>query len=153
MRTIIHFTFIFFLCCISSVSAENIKVLEGKELTHIISQNKGKVIYINMFATWCPSCKQEMPNIISARNNYPEDSVLFIGISLDENQQHLQNYVKESRINFPVYIAGSTVPSMFRTTAIPQNIIYNKKGELVVNEAGGISEETLNEMISKYNKK
>lgn len=153
MRNIFFYTLFFLLLSISPVQAERIKTIEGKELSHIISQNKGKTILINIFATWCPSCRSELPTILSIREKYTEDALVVIGISLDENSQKLKNFVKESRINYPVYIAGTTIPVMFLVKAIPHNVIYNTEGKMVVNEAGMLSEQELNNLLKKYIKK
>ncbi|AGC50031.1 TlpA family protein disulfide reductase [Lawsonia intracellularis] len=150
IRTIFLYTLFIALTHISLAHAEEIKTIQGKELAYFISQNKGKPIFITVFATWCPACRQEMPGIIATQQKYSKEQVTFIGISLDDNVENLQNYIKQSKITFPVYIAGSTIPSMFSITAIPHNIIYDKKGTLVMNKAGALSANELNTMLNKY---
>lgn len=150
IRTIFWCTLFFILMTTSLTHAENIKTIQGKELAYLISQNKGKAIFITIFATWCPACRQEMPGIIKIQQKYSKEPVTFIGISLEDNEENLQNYIKQSKITFPVYLAGSTIPSMFSIKAIPHNIIYDKKGNLVVNNAGIVSENELDSMLNKY---
>ncbi len=142
--------FIFSIILAKPTHAEQIQTLDIKEFSAIISNNKNKVIVVNVFATWCPACRTEIPNIVKIYKEYIGKPVVFIGLSVDHNFQKLKNYIKEEQVNFPVYSAGKSITSMLRVSAIPHNIIYNKNGDIVLNSAGVMPEDELKKSIEQY---
>ena len=101
----------------------------GKE-TITLEKYKGKTILLNFFATWCPPCKAEIPDIISLQEKN-KDSLIVIGVSLDDSVDVVKPFDQNMGINYPV-IMGSRemVESYGGVSAIPTTFIINSKGEI-----------------------
>ena len=78
---------------------------------------KGKVLFINFWATWCPPCVAEMPNIHSLYKKYKKvesDSIVFLMISVDDDWQKVKDFISRKEYTFPVYRLDSHLPSVFK---------------------------------------
>ncbi len=99
------------------------------------SEFKGKVIFLNFWATWCPPCVAELPSIQKFYNDYKDD-VVFITIT-NENWNDVSTFFKEEGYEFPVYQAKQgylkELPSI---TSIPRTFIIDKQGNIRVDKSG-----------------
>jgi len=95
---------------------------------------KGKVIFVNFWATWCPPCRAEMPLIQKLYNDY-KGSVNFVFVTTDSGKK-VNSYFQEHSLNLPTYNMVSREPSEFTTRSIPATYIVSKKGKIVVSTVG-----------------
>lgn len=96
---------------------------------------KGKVVFVNFWATWCPPCVAEMPDI---QNLYDEThaEVSYVMISLDREEQKAKDFIGRKEFSFPVYFLRSDLPSSFDTQAIPTTYLLDKEGTIKVENHG-----------------
>ena len=92
-----------FLPCLAQ--AQEYKTVGLKDLTSIVAQHKGKVVMLNFFATWCPPCREEIPDLVSLAPKY-EGKVVIVGLSVDEDASTLPAFLKRLKVDYPVYRAG-----------------------------------------------
>lgn len=112
-------------------SLYNLKTDETKSF----NEYKGKVVFVNFWATWCPSCVAEMPMIQSLYNDY-KDKVAFLLVSNEEKQKIL-DYYTENKYNLPAYHSISNPPKNFlKTNAIPYSFLIDKNGKVVIEKTG-----------------
>lgn len=98
-------------------------------------QLKGKVVFVNFWATWCPPCRAEMPMIQELYNDYKE-KIAFILVT-DEGKSKVQQYFDENDYDFPVYNNASSPPKPFsETNSIPASYIIDKSGTVIVDKVG-----------------
>ena len=102
-----------------------------------ISKQKGKVIFINFWATWCPPCVQEMPSINALKKQFNEKDMLFLMVDVDDNYKKSSKFMENNNYNLPVYTAVSSVPQEFLSGSIPTTVIIDKKGRVVGRHEGG----------------
>jgi len=95
---------------------------------------RSKVIFVNIWATWCPPCRAEMPLIQELYNDY-KDKVNFVLVTSD-NVQKVTAYYKEHGLDLPTYNMQSRGPKLFETRSIPATYIVSKKGKVVVSTVG-----------------
>jgi len=100
-----------------------------------LSKFKNEVIFINLWATWCPPCIAEMPDINGLYNKMG-DKVNFVMISLDKEKSKALNLVKDKEFDFPVYFPISSFPEELSSSSIPTTFVINKKGEITVKNSG-----------------
>ena len=101
-----------------------------------MAQFKGKVIFINLWASWCPPCVAEMPSINDLYQSIKEDSIVFLMISLDQDRNKALDYVKGKEFNFPVYFPAKSLPLQFQSETIPTTFVLDKSGNIAVEEKG-----------------
>ena len=96
---------------------------------------RGKVMVINFWATWCPPCREEIPDFIKVSNAYSAQGVSFIGIALDERDLVVA-FAKEYKVTYPMLLGGNTGHEFAErlgntSNGIPFTVILNRQGEVV----------------------
>ena len=114
----------------------NVALLDSVKLNNLISENKGNVLVVNVWATWCVPCVEEMPALIKLTDSYESENVKIIGISIDypeEIQSKILPFIKKNKINFPIYVndfkndeALINYLNKEWSGAIPATFIYDK---------------------------
>lgn len=100
----------------------------------VFSDLEGKVVFVNFWATWCPPCIAEMPQLQKLYNDYG-NQVEFLFIS-NEKSGTINAFMKEQGFTLPAYIPVTQYPNDFETSSIPTTFIINKKGEIVIEKKG-----------------
>ncbi len=99
--------------------------IDGKTFT--LSQQKGKNVMVVFWATWCPPCKQEIPNLIELRNTYDANTLAIIAIS-DENDKTLRSFSQTNGLNYTVAPAENLPAPYNEVTGIPTILFIDKNG-------------------------
>lgn len=110
-----------------------LETIDGKTIA--FSEMKRKVVFINFWATWCPPCVAEMPDIHSLYED-KGDSVEFLMISLDQDEQKARNFIERKKFKFPVYFLRSSLPSSYNTHSIPTTYVIGRDGLIKVENHG-----------------
>ncbi len=101
-----------------------------------LSQSKSKVIFINLWATWCPPCVGEMPEIQKLYEYFKDnDNIDFYLITNDELSK-IKSFIERRGYTFPVYHSLSDTPVSFRTRSIPTTFVISKSKKIVVQKTG-----------------
>ncbi len=95
---------------------------------------KGKVVLINFWATWCPPCIAEMPNLEKLYKDY-KDEVIFLFVS-NETQEVISNFKKKNDYDFVVHASITQNPKLLEATSIPRTFILNQQGHIVIDKTG-----------------
>ncbi len=119
-----------------------LKDLKGKKVD--VKDLKGKVIFLNMWATWCGPCRIEMPSIQKLYNSVDQNKIAFIMLSLDQEGQHekIVRYVEDKEFTFPVYQPASPLPKILRVTTIPTTFIIGPDGKVKSKKVGTANYDT-----------
>jgi len=97
-----------------------------------LSENIGKVIILDFWATWCPPCRMEIPGFIELYNKYKDSGLIVIGISVDDSVDTVNKFIIETNINYPVVMGNSKVVQDYGgITGIPTTFIIDRKGNIV----------------------
>ncbi len=126
--------------------------LEGNTLN--MQDYKGKVIFLNFWATWCMPCVAELPSIEKLYIQFKEKDIEFLLIS-NEDPKQVRSYKHRKNYSLPFLIENeaSEIPNMYNSPGIPTTFIINKKGEIIKASAGAEDwddkefVETLNRLI------
>ncbi len=107
--------------------------LDGRELDLV--ETKGKVIFLNFWATWCPPCVAEMPGIQRLYNEIKGQEIVFLCVAEDSREKVIE-FVKEKGFTFPIYTLVGEKPRVFRTRGIPTTFITSRDGQIVFKHVG-----------------
>jgi len=107
----------------------------GKQVS--LKRFHGKVLFLNFWATWCPPCVAEMPDIQSLYKHYKENkNIVFLMVSVDQNPKKAHNFIKRKGFTFPVFFPGGSLPEIFQTQVVPTTFVINQKGKIVIQRKG-----------------
>ena len=122
--------------------------LSPLELLSKINDNKGRVVIVNFFASWCTPCLAEIPGLINLRQEFNPDDVVILGLSVDQNMGDISEFVTETPFNYPVYVVGEDVAAIFKVNSIPRLVIYDQSGRMVVDHEGVVNEDDLRQILN-----
>ncbi|WP_162052144.1 TlpA family protein disulfide reductase [Pontibacter pamirensis] len=109
--------------------------LDGKAMS--FESLKGKVVFMNIWATWCPPCIAEMPNIQSLYEKIGSHKIAFVMLSVDEGgMEKVKKFINKKGYTFPVYMPASQFPQEFHSNAIPTTFIISPEGKIVAKQEG-----------------
>ena len=105
-----------------------IKDLEGR--TFRLSDYKGKVVLINFWATWCPPCRAEMPDLIKMQREYRGRGLQVIGITYPpQTAGEVRRFIRKLRVNYPVAIGTKETKALFdQGETLPVTVIIDREG-------------------------
>ena len=118
------------------VTAAGIAEVGAADLLKMIRAERGKVVVINFFASWCPPCKEEIPDLIALRGKVDAADMTLIGVSVDEVPKELEAMTGKYDFNYPIYRAVNDLPEVFAISSIPRLLIYDRNGTLVIDHIG-----------------
>jgi peroxiredoxin len=91
---------------------------------------KGKVVFINFWATWCPPCRKEIPDLETLYNRFKSQGLVILAIS-DEDASKVKPFIAERSVTYPVLLdPGRKVNELFQVVGIPKTFIYDRGGKL-----------------------
>ena len=109
---------------------ESGKIIEGNTL-------KGKTIFMNIWATWCPPCVAEMPDINNLYNEIKsDDDVVFLMISHDDNFETAKKFKKKKGFDLPIHQLKTNLPSVYNSNSIPTTFVISPDGKIATKRAG-----------------
>jgi len=113
-----------------------------------ISSYKGKVIYLDFWASWCPPCKLSFPSLNKLHTELQSQGVEVIAINLDEEKTDAESFLKQTPVNFYIsYDKEGNCPKAYNVMAMPSSYIIDKKG--IVREVHlGFDEDNLKDIRS-----
>lgn len=114
-----------------------IRDLQGNEID--FSSRKGKVILLNLWATWCGPCRAEMPTIQKLYNKIGQhENIEFVMLSLDKNNDRSKvvKYISDHQYSFPTYLPSGYLAEQLQVPSIPTTFIISKDGKILIKEVG-----------------
>lgn len=112
---------------------------QGKQLS--LSDFRGKLLFVNFWASWCPPCKAETPALVKMYHKYGS-RISFLGVNLtgSDNPLNAQAFIKQMGITYPVLMDTTlSVTQQYRVLGIPTSLFINRKGVIVARVTGDMS--------------
>lgn len=125
----------------AAIMTADIKMLDGTTMK--LQDKKGKVLLINLWATWCAPCIQEMPHLVEMQEKYRDKGFEIIGLDSDEEEtkEQIEAFAAKQKLNYQLGWADSALFGEFvklsRLNGIPQTILINRDGQLTGVFTGG----------------
>jgi peroxiredoxin len=121
--------------------------LSGKTWT--FSELRGKVVLVNFWATWCPPCRKEMPDLELLYKRFESKGFVVLGIS-DEKAAKVEPFIRERKVSFPVLLDPERkVNEMFVVQGIPKSFVYDREGKLAAQSLDMRTQKQFLEMLAK----
>ena len=109
---------------------------------------RGKVVVVNFWATWCPPCRKEMPDLQSLYKKYKDKGLVILAVS-DEDLSKVKPFVAEQDVKYPVLLdPGRKVNDLFQIQGIPRSFVYDRDGKLVAQAIDMRTKRQFQEMLA-----
>ncbi len=132
-----------------------LKDLEGRRVS--LNEFDGMIVLLDFWATWCPPCRQSIPELIKLQDRYGDEGLVIVGVSLDDpertSDRALQDFIEQNSINYPVLRGEEAVVRDYfgdEKVGIPTMFVINREGEIVDRHVGfvpGAVEESLAKVL------
>ncbi|MGA8808366.1 MAG: TlpA disulfide reductase family protein [Thermoanaerobaculia bacterium] len=121
-----------------SMPAYTARYLDGKPLN--LAGEKGTVIFLNVWATWCGPCRFETPELQALQNQYAAKGLKVIGVSVDEGETAaVKTFVTEQKITYPIAVdPEGRIANLLQTTVLPTSLLLDRNGKIVWRQIGAI---------------
>jgi len=120
--------------------------LQGKTWT--LQELKGKVVLVNFWATWCPPCRKEMPDLEKLYKEFAGQGFVVLSIS-DEDLAKVRPFIEKGKFSYPVLLdPGRKVNDEFVVEGIPKSFVYDRDGKLVAQSIDMRTEHQFREMLA-----
>jgi len=125
-----------------------LKTVQGKSVN--LTQYEGKVVVVVFFATWCPPCMREVPDLMYVQKQYAND-VVVLAISVDEDRQDVMKFMAKAKPNYVVTWYDKNLSKQFGSiSSIPTSFIVDRKGQIVDKIMGYEGRPALIKNITKH---
>ncbi len=116
--------------------------------THSLADYRGQVVLVNLWATWCPPCKAEMPTLQAYHDKYADQGFTVIAINDGDPTPDVIQFVKDYQLTFPVWLDPTYIATedAFKTMNLPSSFVIDRNGVVKLFWVGEIN----NKMLEKY---
>lgn len=124
-----------------------LKDLNGDSIS--LKSLRGKNVYINFWATWCPPCKAEMIELEKLYQETKNSDLVILAIDLGEDKKIVSDFMRKNNYNFKVVMSDTKTAEIYRISSIPVSIFIDKEGNIINSQIGGMTYEQMKEQINK----
>ena len=125
------------LCCAAAVEAQPFvfKDMQGHEQR--LQDYRGKWVLVNFWATWCPPCLEEVPDLVSLHEAHKKSDLVVIGVALDSSEKSVKEFVAKRHVSYPVVLGDYDMAAQVgEVEVLPTSYLFNPQGELVSYQEG-----------------
>jgi cytochrome c-type biogenesis protein len=120
-----------------SQTAPNFELLDTNGNIIKLSDFKGKTVFIDFWATWCPPCRESIPAVKSVHKRFAQNpEVVVLGVNMGEKPGDVINFAKNNAIKYPVLLGDKKTAQNYGITAIPAFFIIDKNGKIMKSYKG-----------------
>jgi thiol-disulfide isomerase/thioredoxin len=137
------------LLATSWAQAEGFRVTDTDGKSHSLAGYKGKWVLVNFWATWCPPCLEEIPDLIALHEN-KKNNLVVIGIAMDyRNAKQVTDFADGLLVNYPIVLGNAQVVNQIGPVeGLPTTYLYNPEGKMVAQQVGGVTREAVESYIA-----
>jgi len=133
-----------------SYPAPELTLTDTQGITHSLADYKGQVILVNLWATWCPPCKEEMPVFKVYYNKYKDKGFIIIAVNDGDPTPDVLQFVEDYGLTFPAWLDPTyiAIEQAFKTINLPSSFVIDHNGMIRLQWIGGINRKTLEKFVT-----
>lgn len=131
-------------------AAPELTLTDTQGVARSLMDYRGQVVLVNLWATWCPPCKEEMPALQSFYNKYRDQGFVVIAINDGDPSGDVLKFVKDYRLTFPVWLDPTYIATeqSFKTLTLPSSFVIDRSGTVQLQWVGGVNLKILEQHVS-----
>ena len=126
--------------------------MDGADLQAMVRETTadGKAVLLAFWTTWCPGCRQELPELVQLRKDYPEDKLAIAIVALDDEEKVIRDFFKEHGApGFPVLHGTRDAATVYQINAIPHLLLVDKTGKRLFSQPGAFPAAMLHKVVDQ----
>ena len=128
------------------------KDLQGHEQR--LQDYRGKWVLVNFWATWCPPCLEEIPDLMELHEAHKKSDLVVIGVALDSTRESVVEFVAKKKISYPVVFGDYDMAAQVgEVEALPTSYLYDPAGKLVSYQQGMVTKASVESYIKSKSRK
>ena len=133
----------------SWTQAADFKLVDTDGKTHTLSGYKGKWVLVNFWATWCPPCQEEIPDLIALHDD-KKNNLVVIGIAMDyRNAKQVTDFAEGLLVSYPIVLGNPQVVNQIGPVqGLPTTYLFNPDGKMVAQQVGAITREAVESYLA-----
>jgi cytochrome c biogenesis protein CcmG/thiol:disulfide interchange protein DsbE len=131
-------------------AAPELTLTDLQGATRSLADYRGQVVLVNLWATWCPPCKEEMPAFQAFYNKHADRGFVIIAINDGDPTSDVLQFVKDYELTFPVWLDPTYIATeqAFKTLNLPSSFVIDRNGTVRLMWVGGISRKMLDKHVT-----
>jgi thiol-disulfide isomerase/thioredoxin len=137
------------VCVAGAAGAQEFSLTDANAKVHRLSDYRGKWVLVNFWATWCPPCLEEMPDLGALYDARRDKDLVVIGVAMDfQNPREVIEFADNMLVSYPIVLGDKKVTEQFaRIRGLPTTLIYDPKGKLVKTHLGAITRKQIEAVL------
>lgn len=112
-----------------------LKDVDGRDVS--LSDFQGKVVVLDLWATWCPPCRQEIPFLVGLYEEFRDRGLVVVGIGLDDGGADvLRPFAAANKVSYPVLVGDKPVAASYKVSSIPMTFVIGPDGRIAAKHVG-----------------
>jgi len=130
-------------------AAPELTLTDIQGVSHSLADYRGQVVLVNLWATWCPPCKEEMPALQSFYYKHKDQGFMVVAINDGDPTKDVLQFVKDYKLTFPVWLDPTYIATeqAFKSLNLPTSFVIGRNGVVQLQWVGGISRKMLDKHV------
>ena len=134
----------------TGVNAQSFVFKDMQGQAQRLADYRGKWVLVNFWATWCPPCLEEIPDLVELHRAHSNKDLVVIGVVLDSSEKSVRQFVDRFKINYPVVLGDYALAAQVgEVEMLPTSYLYNPQGELVSYQQGMVTRDSVESYIKR----
>ncbi|MEW6678182.1 MAG: TlpA disulfide reductase family protein [Pseudomonadota bacterium] len=131
-------------------AAQAFTLVDSQGKTHTLGKYKGKWVLVNFWATWCPPCLEEIPDLNALHEN-KKNNLVVLGIAMDySDPKTVLEFADQMMVSYPVILGDrKTAAQIGKLSGLPTTYLYNPQGKMVAYNVGALTRQAVESYITK----
>jgi thiol-disulfide isomerase/thioredoxin len=123
--------------------------LDGRK--HSLSDYRGKWVVVNYWATWCPPCLEEMPDLVHFHEAHKNKDAVVLGVNMEEaSHEHLAGFIEDNLVTYPILRGEPDMVALGPIDGLPTTYLVAPDGTIVAHKVGVVTGESIESFMASY---
>ncbi len=143
------------LLCFVVVSAgaygQGFSLTDTQGKTHHLADYKGKWLLVNFWATWCPPCLRELPDLVALHDAHKNKDLEVIGVAMEyQSADYVKQFAQSMMVSYPIVLGNDRIAAQFGSIdGLPTSYLFNPKGKMVAYNVGALTRQAVESYIAR----
>jgi thiol-disulfide isomerase/thioredoxin len=139
---------LFVFTAMFALSAHAFTLVDSKGKTHSLDKYKGKWVLVNFWATWCPPCLEEIPDLVALHDN-KKNNLVVLGVAMDyQDGKAVLQFSDQMKVTYPIILGDKkSAAQIGAIPGLPTTYLYNPQGKVVAYNVGALTREAVERYI------